>query len=108
LALYVLPREAPYILNIFPIFALYRIFHYITFSCGFQSCLRDFKDVNTELIYALILLYIGGFLFVLLGIYLNDIFQKRNIQNNLLYIDHKDKIINKINNKNKLISLNNN
>ena len=104
LALYVLPREAPYILNIFPIFALYRIFHYITFSCGFQSCLRDFKDVNTELIYALILLYIGGFLFVLLGIYLNDIFQKRNIKKNLFYFNHKDKIINKINNKNKLIS----
>ena len=104
LALYVLPREAPYILNIFPIFALYRIFHYITFSCGFQSCLSDFKDVNTELIYALILLYIGGFLFVLLGIYLNDIFQKRKIKNNLFYFNHKDKIINKINNKNKLIS----
>jgi len=103
-ALYVLPREAPYILNIFPIFALYRIFHYITFSCGYQSCLSDFKNINTELIYALILLYIGGFLFVILGIYLNDIFQKRNIKNNLFYFNHKDKIINKINNKNKLIS----
>ena len=104
-ALYVLPREAPYILNIFPIFALYRIFHYITFSCGFQSCLSDFKNTNTELIYALVLLYIGGILFVLLGIYLNDFFQKRNIKNNLFYFSNKDKIINKINNqKNKLIS----
>ena len=52
----------------------------------------------------MILLYIGGFLFVILGIYLNDIFQKRNIKNNLFYFNHKDKIINKINNKNKLIS----
>ena len=90
MALYVRPREAPYILNIFPSFALYRIFHYITFSCGYFGCLSSFDKVNTELKYSLFFMYLGGILFILLGIFLTDIFQKLDKKSKLFYFDITD------------------
>ena len=93
MALYVIPREAPKILNIFPTFALYRIFHYITFSCGFHSCISNFGQVNTEIRWSLFFLYLGGIIFIILGILLDDFFQKRDNKNKLFYIDNRDEKI---------------
>ena len=103
MALYVIPREAPYILNIFPTFALYRIFHYITFSCGFNGCIPSFDKVSTEIKFALLFLYVGGVLFIILGIFLTNIFQKWNIKNKLFYFEENDIKNIKIKKENKLI-----
>ena len=103
MALYVIPREAPYILNIFPTFALYRIFHYITFSCGFNGCIPSFDKVSTEIKFALLFLYVGGVLFIILGIFLTNIFQKWNIKNKLFYFEENDIKNIKLKKENKLI-----
>ena len=104
LALYVLPREAPYILNIFPTFALYRIFHYLCYSCGFSSCISNLNNINNEMKFALSFLYLGGILFILLGIFLTDYFEKRNLENSLFYNNNKSKIMKEIKNKKKMIT----
>ena len=103
MALYVIPREAPYILNIFPTFALYRIFHYITFSCGFNGCIPNFDKVSTEIKFALLFLYVGGVLFIILGIFLTNIFKKWNIKNKLFYFEENDIKNIKLKKENKLI-----
>ena len=103
-ALYVIPREAPYILNIFPTFALYRIFHYISYSCGFRGCVSSFDKVTTEIKIALVFLYIGGIIFIFLGIFLTEILQKWNTDNKLLSFEEYDRNNNKIKKDNKLIT----
>jgi len=94
MALYVIPREAPIILNIFPTFSLYRIFHYITFSCAYNYlCISNFGQVNTEIRWSLFFLYLNGVIFVILGILLDYFFQKRDKKNKLFYFDNKDEKI---------------
>ena len=96
LALYVIPREAPYILNIFPTFALYRIIHYISYSCGFKDCVASFDKVSTEIKMALVFLYIGGILFIFLGIFLTDFFENWNKDSKLFSFEENDIKKNKI------------
>ena len=103
-ALYVIPREAPYILNIFPTFALYRIFHYISYSCGFNGCVESFDKVSTEIKIALVFLYIGGILFIFIGIFLTAILEKWNTNSKLLAFEENDIKNNKIKKDNKLIT----
>ena len=77
LALFVLPTEAPYILNILPSFALCRIFFYMTSYCGYETCISDFEYVNTEVRYALGYMMLGGVIFTILGVYLHEVLPKQ-------------------------------
>ena len=90
MALFVIPLEAPWILNILPTFAFIRIFHYITFSCGFQACISEISSINTELKLVLFFLFFDGILYGILGILLNSIFVKRNKEIQCFCIDNKD------------------
>lgn len=104
LSLFNFPREAPYILNIFPTYALIRIFHYITYSCGYHSCISEFAQANAEVKWIVFFLFFDGILYAILGILLNAFFVKRNLVNQLFYIDNKDEEFEEKLNKNKLIS----
>jgi hypothetical protein len=77
LAFFVLPTEAPYILNILPSFALCRIFFYMTSYCGYETCISDFDNVNTEVRYALGYMMLGGVIFTILGVYLHEVLPKQ-------------------------------
>ena len=77
LALFVIPTEAPYILNIFPTFAICRIFFYMASYCGYESCIGDFKNVNNELRYALGYMMLGSVIFTILGVYLHEVLPKQ-------------------------------
>ena len=86
LALFVLPTEAPYILNIFPTFALCRVFFYMTSYCGYESCISDFSKVNNEVRYALGYMMLGSIIFTLLGTYLHEVLPKQyGIRKNLIF-----------------------
>ena len=86
LALFVIPKEAPYILNIFPSFAICRIFFYMAAYCGYESCISDFKNVNTELRYALGYMMLGSVIFTILGVYLHEVLPKQyGIRKNPLF-----------------------
>ena len=77
LALFVIPTEAPYILNILPTFAICRIFFYMASYCGYESCIGDFKNVNNELRYALGYMMLGSVIFTILGVYLHEVLPKQ-------------------------------
>ena len=77
MALFVLPTEAPYILNILPSFALCRIFFYMASYCGYETCISDFSTVNNELRYALGYMMLGGIIFTILGVYLHEVLPKQ-------------------------------
>ena len=77
LALFVIPTEAPYILNILPTFAICRIFFYMASYCGYESCISDFKNVNNELRYALGYMMLGSVIFTILGVYLHEVLPKQ-------------------------------
>ena len=86
LALFVLPTEAPYILNILPTFAICRIFFYMTSYCGYESCISDFSKVNNEIRYALGYMMLGSIIFTLLGTYLHEVLPKQyGIRKNLIF-----------------------
>ena len=77
MALFVLPKEAPYILNILPSFAICRIFFYMASYCGYDSCIGDFVNVNNEVRYALGYMMLGAVIFTVLGVYLHEILPKQ-------------------------------
>ena len=77
LAMFVIPKEAPYILNIFPSFGVSRIFYYMATYCGYETCIDDFSKVNSEVRYALVYMLIGGFIFLFFGVYLYEVLPKQ-------------------------------
>ena len=77
LLIFVLPKEAPYILNIFPTFALVRLFFYMNFTCAYDSCIANFSDVNNEIRYSLAYMALGGLIFTILGVYLHEVLPKQ-------------------------------
>ena len=77
LALFVLPTEAPYYLNLLPSFAICRIFFYMASYCGYEACIANFKDVNTELRYCLGYMMLGSLIFLFLGVYLHEVLPKQ-------------------------------
>ena len=77
LSVFVLPKEAPYILNIFPSFAICRIFFYMSCYCGYSSCINDFKNADIEIKYALGYMMLGTVIFTFLGVYLHEILPKQ-------------------------------
>ena len=77
MALFVLPKEAPYMLNILPSFAICRIFFYMASYCGYDSCIGDFVNVNNEVRYALGYMMLGAVIFTVLGVYLHEILPKQ-------------------------------
>ena len=86
LAMFVIPKEAPYILNIFPSFAVSRIFYYMTTYCGYETCIKNFDKINNEVRYALVYMLIGGIIFNCLGVYLYEVLPKQyGIRKNPIY-----------------------
>ena len=77
LAMFVIPKEAPYILNIFPSFAMSRIFYYMATYCGYETCIAKFSRINDEVRYALVYMFIGGTIFLCLGVYLYEVLPKQ-------------------------------
>ena len=77
IAFFALPREAPYIFNFFPTYAICRIFYYFSFNCGCNSCIEKFEGINSELRHALLYMMIGSIFFIILGIYLNEVLPKK-------------------------------
>ena len=77
MALFVLPKEAPYILNILPTFAICRVFFYMASYCGYESCIANFSDVNSEVRYALGYMMLGAVIFTGLGVYLHEVLPKQ-------------------------------
>ena len=77
LAIFVLPKEAPYALNILPSFAICRLFFYMASYCGYDSCIANFKDVNTEVRYCLSYMMLGAVIFTILGVYLHEVLPKQ-------------------------------
>ena len=77
LAMFVIPKEAPYILNIFPSFAMSRIFYYMATYCGYETCIAKFSRINDEVKYALVYMFIGGTIFLCLGVYLYEVLPKQ-------------------------------
>ena len=104
MALFVIPLEAPYILNILPTFAFIRIMHYITISCGYHACISDISSINAEIICILFFLFFDGILYGILGIWLNSIFVKRNKEIQCFCIDNKDEKFTEKLNKKQLIT----
>ena len=77
LAMFVIPKEAPYILNIFPSFGVSRIFYYMAAYCAYETCLSTFDRVNDEIKYAMIYMLIGGIILTILGVYLYEVLPKQ-------------------------------
>ena len=77
LAMFVIPKEAPYILNILPSFGMSRIFYYMATYCGYETCITKFDQINDEVRYALVYMLIGGIIFNCLGVYLYEILPKQ-------------------------------
>ena len=77
LAMFVIPKEAPYLLNLFPSFGIARIFYYMASFCAYDTCISEFSRVNTEVKFALLYLTIGGIILTILGVYLYEILPKK-------------------------------
>ena len=76
-SVFIIPKEAPYILNLLPTFAMCRIFFYMTVYCGYESCISSFRYVNTEVRYALGFMMLGSIIFTVLGMYLHEVLPKQ-------------------------------
>ena len=72
-SIYDLPEKFPIPLLMYPTFALCRVFYYMTLRCGFERCIDNLSDVNDEMIICFVLLFVMGFVFLFLGIYLYEI-----------------------------------
>ena len=77
LAMFVLPKEAPYLLNLFPSFGISRIFYYMASYCGYETCIAKFSEINDEVRYALVYMLIGGIILNILGVYLYEVLPKQ-------------------------------
>ena len=77
LAMFVLPKEAPYLLNLFPSFGIARIFYYMASFCAYDTCISEFSRVSREVKFALVYLSLGGIILTILGIYLYEVLPRK-------------------------------
>jgi ABC-type multidrug transport system ATPase subunit len=77
LAMFVLPKEAPYLLNLFPSFGISRIFYYMASFCAYDTCISEFSRVSREIKFALAYLTLGGIILIILGIYLYEVLPRK-------------------------------
>jgi ABC-type multidrug transport system ATPase subunit len=75
--MFVLPKEAPYLLNLFPSFGIARIFYYMASFCAYDTCVKEFSRVSKEVKYALVYLSLGGLILTILGIYLYEVLPRK-------------------------------
>ena len=54
-----------------------RIFYYMATYCGYETCIAKFSRINDEVRYALVYMFIGGTIFLCLGVYLYEVLPKQ-------------------------------
>jgi hypothetical protein len=68
-----LPKLIPKWLLFYPTFNICRIFYHLTMKCGYETCISSFSDMPEELVYCLWVLFLTGFIYIFVGIYLYEV-----------------------------------
>jgi ABC-type multidrug transport system ATPase subunit len=76
LAVYPLPDELPWYFVWYPHFGLTRAIYILSYECGYWKCIEEFSEVPNELTTCIICIYVSGILFLILGLYLNEVMPK--------------------------------
>ena len=63
----------PFWLICYPAFNITRIFYFLTYKCGYETCISSLDSLPNELVWCLIMLYISAFFYIFLGIYLYEV-----------------------------------
>jgi ABC-type multidrug transport system fused ATPase/permease subunit len=72
-SIYDIPNKFPIILLYYPTFNLCRIFYYMTYHCGYYTCLNNIYTIEQEVKNCYFILFISGFVYIILGMYLYEI-----------------------------------
>jgi ABC-type multidrug transport system ATPase subunit len=73
LAVYPAPHHMPSYFYLYPHFAMTRAVYLLSYNCGYYKCIEDWHEVNDELTYCLLSLYLGGAVYMVIALYLNEI-----------------------------------
>jgi ABC-type multidrug transport system ATPase subunit len=73
LAVYPAPYQMPGHFYLYPHFAMTRAIYLLSYSCGYYKCVEGWDELEEELTYCLCSLYLGGAVFMVLALYLNEV-----------------------------------
>ena len=73
IAVFAEPQTLPIILNIYPPIAFCRLVYDFCTRCANSSCVSGFGDLTTEMWISLSALYVGAIFFLLIGLYLEQV-----------------------------------
>jgi hypothetical protein len=68
-----LPKLIPKWLLFYPTFNVCRIFYHLTMKCGYEKCIGSFSEMPDELVTCLWVLFLTGFIYIFIGIYLYEV-----------------------------------
>jgi ABC-type multidrug transport system ATPase subunit len=67
------PKELPYGMRMYPPFAFCRLIYDMSIGCSNYSCYAHFSSLTPEMNDCLLWLYLGAVIFLVLGLYLNEV-----------------------------------
>lgn len=73
-AVYPDPYTVPYGMRMYPPFGFARIIYVLSMACSNGACFKRVDLITDEIKDCLIYLYVGGILFIILGLYLHEVF----------------------------------
>jgi ABC-type multidrug transport system ATPase subunit len=73
IAVYPLPQTLPNYLIWYPHFAFTRSIYILSYNCGYYKCVESMSEMSDEFIKCMVLLYVTGFITLVLALYLNEI-----------------------------------
>jgi len=98
-----LPKLIPKWLLFYPTFNICRIFYHLTMKCGYEKCISSFSEMPDELVTCLWVLFLTGFVYIFVGIYLYEVIpQQFGVRKHPLFCIQK--ALNFSKKKNKLIA----
>lgn len=73
IGVYPIPATLPAAMIWYPAVAFVRLIYYLTYSCSNAYCVTSFSQFNNEMNLCLIVLYVASVVFLVLGIYLDQV-----------------------------------
>jgi hypothetical protein len=93
----------PQWLLFYPSFNICRIFYHLTMKCGYDKCISSFSEMPDELVTCLWILFLTGFIYIFVGIYLYEVIpQQFGVRRHPLFCFKN--VLNMCTKKNKILS----
>lgn len=73
ICIYPIPKTLPFYMLFYPPCAFARVMYILSINCSYSACISKFKFVPREAINCIIILYADAIIYLLLGMYLNEI-----------------------------------